>query len=135
MTLSGCETALPGTQRASAEAVGPVTAFLRAGAKGVIASLWIVDDLATMFLMKAVYAGLAEGGTAPQCLRSGQIWLRGVTVGEILAFLEDEAEMGAAAAVTEVDRATILARLDGASSQDRPFESPVHWGGFIAVAA
>ncbi|HET9316944.1 MAG TPA: CHAT domain-containing protein, partial [Vicinamibacteria bacterium] len=64
VTLSGCRTALGKDVRGEG-LVGVSQAFLYAGARRVVSSLWAVDDLATSALMARFYEGLL----APQPLR------------------------------------------------------------------
>lgn len=72
--LSACETALgrPG-EEASA---GLPRAFLAAGSRGVVASLWKVDDLSTAVLVKHLYRGLARGLPADRALQEAQAEVR-----------------------------------------------------------
>jgi tetratricopeptide (TPR) repeat protein len=72
VVLSACQT---GQGRLSnAEGVsGLARAFLYAGSRGVLCSLWRVDDEATADLMVAVYAGLKAGRPAPEALRAAQL--------------------------------------------------------------
>ena len=44
--------------------VGIARAFLAAGARSVLVSLWAIDDEATMVFMKRLYQDLREGKTA-----------------------------------------------------------------------
>ena len=55
--LSACETGVPGVHVID-ELVGLPTAFLQAGAKGVVASLWPVPDTPTLELVFALYRQL-----------------------------------------------------------------------------
>jgi CHAT domain-containing protein len=78
VVLSACETALGHLIRGEG-ITGLVTAFLRAGARGVVASKWKVDDLATQQLMEEFYRGLLlQGMDAAAALRAAQVasWKR-----------------------------------------------------------
>jgi CHAT domain-containing protein len=59
VTLSACDTNL-GTDEHEAGVVNLEEAFLIAGARAVVASLWNVEDNSTTALMKAFYTHLAE---------------------------------------------------------------------------
>lgn len=72
VVLSACQSAL-GKDLGSEGIIGLPRAFLYAGARSVIASLWKVDDDATVPLMKTFYSRL-QGGEAPaQALREAQL--------------------------------------------------------------
>jgi CHAT domain-containing protein/Tfp pilus assembly protein PilF len=75
VVLSACETAL-GTEIRGEGLVGLTRAFLYAGAKRLLASLWNVDDLATAQLMKAFYSSLAEGKSPMTALRTAKLAIR-----------------------------------------------------------
>ena len=72
VVLSACQT---GQGRMwNAEGVsGLARAFLYAGSRGVLCSLWRVDDAATAELMVALDSGLKAGQAASEALRSAQI--------------------------------------------------------------
>ncbi|MEO7974102.1 MAG: CHAT domain-containing protein, partial [Thermoanaerobaculia bacterium] len=77
--LSGCRTALAagaagetGGGRSLASLSG---AFLGAGARGVVASLWEVDDAATAALMQQFYYELARGLRPAEALRRAKLRL------------------------------------------------------------
>jgi CHAT domain-containing protein len=70
VVLSSCRTALePGT----AQRGGLAEAFLCAGAKRVVASLWNVDDRSTAVLMERFYRAMGAGETPAGALRQAQI--------------------------------------------------------------
>lgn len=70
--LSGCETAL-GRSIEGEGVLGLTRGFMLAGARGVVASLWKVDDLATAEMMRHFYRGLlVERLAPPAALRQAQ---------------------------------------------------------------
>ena len=72
VVLSACRTA-DGSLFRGEGVVGLARAFLQAGAGGVVASLWDVDDGATALLMTHFYEALAKGENAASALRAAQI--------------------------------------------------------------
>ena len=77
VTLSACETALGSGYftdvPAGDEFVGLTRAFLSAGARSVVASLWQVDDRSTMKLMERFYRERASGdGDSASALAKAQ---------------------------------------------------------------
>jgi CHAT domain-containing protein/predicted negative regulator of RcsB-dependent stress response len=77
VVLSGCRTAL-GRDVRSEGIVGLTRGFMYAGARGVLATLWPVDDLATSELMRVFYAGLLGPRrlSPPAALREAQAHVR-----------------------------------------------------------
>jgi CHAT domain-containing protein len=74
VTVSACRSA--GERAYSGEGlVGFAWAFLRAGARRVIAGLWDVDDRSTARLMDALYSGLQDGSTPAAALRDAKLAL------------------------------------------------------------
>ncbi len=74
VVLSACESGLVGFRGKSDEFVGLPGGFLRAGARNVVASLWVVDDQATAMLMERFYRYLFEEGLPPsKALRRAQL--------------------------------------------------------------
>ena len=72
VTISACRSAGERTY-AGEGLVGFAWAFLRAGAKRVIAGLWDVDDRSTAALMGQAYAGLAAGSSPGEALRAAKL--------------------------------------------------------------
>jgi CHAT domain-containing protein/uncharacterized protein HemY len=73
VVLSACNTAL-GKQVKGEGLIGITRGFMHAGARGVAASLWKVEDDATAELMKRFYEGMFKKGLTPgAALREAQI--------------------------------------------------------------
>ena len=74
VTVSACRSA--GDRAYSGEGlVGFAWAFLRAGARRVVAGLWDVDDRSTADLMEQLYAGVASGERPSEALRRAKLRL------------------------------------------------------------
>ena len=56
--------------------VGIARAFLGSGARSVIASLWNIDDVATLEFMRHFYKHLVAGQSASKSLHSAMKWMR-----------------------------------------------------------
>jgi CHAT domain-containing protein/Tfp pilus assembly protein PilF len=90
VTLSACETGL-GRKVAGEGYVGFAQAFLQAGARSVLVSLWKVDDTATSLLMRRFYEnrlgryddprgqGAGEAMSKARALQEAKRWLREYT--------------------------------------------------------
>jgi CHAT domain-containing protein len=73
VVLSACDTAL-GREIRGEGLVGLSQAFLYAGAKGLVLSLWQVSDAATATLMTRFYEHMIRQGTSPaEALRAAQL--------------------------------------------------------------
>ena len=84
--------------------VGIARAFLGAGARSVLVSLWAIDDEATLEFMKVFYLHLVKGKSASEslnqamkCMRSGQFsavkyWAPFVLIGDDVTLEFDEHE-------------------------------------------
>jgi CHAT domain-containing protein len=72
VTISACRSAGERTY-AGEGLVGFSWAFLRAGAKRVIAGLWDVDDRSTAELMGRVYQNIARGESPGDALRAAKL--------------------------------------------------------------
>lgn len=71
VTVSACRSA--GERAFAGEGlVGFAWAFLRAGARRVVAGLWDVDDRSTAALMEDLYARMAAGAAPPAALREAK---------------------------------------------------------------
>ena len=71
VVLSACETGL-GREMGGEGMMGLTRAFLYAGARSVMTSLWPVSDVSTAELMGEFYSGLKEGETADGAIQYAQ---------------------------------------------------------------
>jgi CHAT domain-containing protein len=68
VVLSACDTAVGPIE--GEEGISTLArAFLLAGARTVVSTLWTIDDDSTLYLMKVFYAELARKKTTPEALR------------------------------------------------------------------
>jgi CHAT domain-containing protein len=74
VTLSACRGAGARAYRGEG-LVGFTWAFLRAGARQVVAGLWNVEDASTARVMSGLYAHLARGMPPPEALREARLAL------------------------------------------------------------
>jgi CHAT domain-containing protein len=74
VTISACRSA-GGKAYAGEGLIGFAWAFLRAGARNVIAGLWDVEDRSTAQLMAGLYGQLAAGKDVPDALRAAKLAL------------------------------------------------------------
>jgi CHAT domain-containing protein/tetratricopeptide (TPR) repeat protein len=72
VTLSACQTAL-GKNGSGDERIGLTRAFFYAGARALLATLWHVEDHATLELTRQFYGNLMRGENAASALRQAQI--------------------------------------------------------------
>jgi CHAT domain-containing protein len=72
VTLSACESGL-GKEMGGEGLIGLTRAFQYAGARSILASLWMVEDQSTAELMKRFYGYLKSGKTKDEALRLAQI--------------------------------------------------------------
>jgi tetratricopeptide (TPR) repeat protein len=130
VVLSACQTGL-GEVHAGEGVFGLRRAFVLAGAKTLVMSLWKVPDLATALLMERFYENLLSRrrGRA-ESLHAAQLYTRGVTVGELRSrWLSPELIDRLAAA--DAGGRKHLQMLAGQPDEHRPFEHPFYWGAFI----
>jgi CHAT domain-containing protein/tetratricopeptide (TPR) repeat protein len=76
--LSCCETGL-GLTEITGDILTFSTAFLSAGARSVIGTLWAVDDLATALFSIFYYQEWQQGKNRPEAVRQAQVKLRELT--------------------------------------------------------
>ena len=133
VVLSACDTGLSDINRNPDEFTGLPAGFLLAGAAGVVASLWPVNDLSTTLLMSRFYElHLVSGRSPAEALKAAQLWLRDATVVNLQAYVEAKQASGAISAdqagLIQDDLTLVQARM---GPLGRPFAAPRFWGAFV----
>jgi CHAT domain-containing protein/tetratricopeptide (TPR) repeat protein len=145
VVMSACETGLVNPSDLANEYIGLSGALLQAGARAVIVSLWVVDDMATALLMRRFYEVWKKGSVPiSRALWQAQDWLRTGTREQVKDALEELDALWTPWALQSDDPAMqrrakeqyweirhARQRLD--QMDDPPFAHPYWWAGFQAV--
>ncbi len=133
VVLSACDSGAATVLRGD-ELTGLTRAFLYAGARGVVVSLWPVDDAATALLMDLFYRDLCADAPglmrADEALRRAQLALRAMTVAEATAAL---ARIATTNARTDDESTLDLALPLDAADPLHPYADPRYWAAFTFV--
>jgi CHAT domain-containing protein len=134
VVLSACESGMTeiGVQE---EKASLPSGFLLAGAAGVVASLWSVDDRSTMLLVVRMHELLAGGTEPAAALRAAQVWLRDTPPRHLHEWAQGHAAAMAAAGAPADDVARMAGAVDGLEGDDTFFTHPYHWAGFSYFGA
>jgi CHAT domain-containing protein/tetratricopeptide (TPR) repeat protein len=145
VVLSACESGLYDLNSFPDEFIGLACGFLQAGAAGVIATLWPVDDLSTTLLMGRFYEGyVGERLTPSAALRAAQLWLRDASRDDVFDTLSRWGESGRVSSIgammdtigngaggSKSVRGFALANAVDEAPSEVPFASPAYWGGLV----
>lgn len=128
VVLSACETGLVEVGYAPEEFTGLPSAFLQAGAAGVVASLWPVDDVSTALLMMRFYDQHFGAKLPPAAaLRAAQIWLRDATREQLITFVAETMKAGR---VSKAHETLLMGPLEKFQTGEKPYRHPLHWAAF-----
>lgn len=131
-TLAFCQSAQIMGNVFSDEPLSLAAGFLEAGARAILGTTWLVDDMATALLVGRFYqnylVGDPAGPTGPlppsTALRRAQIWLRRLT-------LADVARLFAADGDSDGEQV----RLESLHESIRPFDHPIYWAPFVILGS
>ena len=121
VTLSACRSGVSQVLRGD-EPMGLVRAFLSAGARSVLVTLWPVEDTAARLLMERFYRSLREGvlDDPAAALHVAQRYLHDLTMAEVreirAGWGEDVADMPP-------------------DAEARPYADPAFWAAYVIVGA
>lgn len=118
LVLSACETAIGGTQ---AE-LGFAGLTVQTGVASALASLWLVDDEATLVLMTKFYKNLSTSPIKSEGLRQAQIEMLRHQKRQQLGFLLDDLKQQG------INVPDLLEALE-----EKEFSHPYFWAGFTIV--
>ncbi len=126
VSLAACETAVTGNQTITTEFVGLSSAFLSAGVRFTISTLWTVESAASAILMVEFYRQLQENPPAI-ALKTAQTWLQNATRQDLINWCEQNEPLlpGSLGLILEDERDR-LSKLEG----DRPYSHPYFWAAF-----
>ncbi len=127
--LSACETGL-GDVQVGEGVFGLRRAFVIAGARTLIMTLWKVSDLATAILVDHFYDRLLAGTPKGKALRQAQHDLRTVHLGKLRPRWLSE-PMRERLSAGDANRRRKLDELAAMPDDFRPFTHPYYWAAFI----
>lgn len=127
VVASACETGVLQGYDAIDESLGLASAFIAAGAAGVVSSLWAVDDFAAALIVSKFYEGMFVANRPPaEALRGAQLWVRDASGDEIDAYASSRAPLRAMRGTR---------RSPAASDGSPPHADPSCWAGFVFSGA
>jgi CHAT domain-containing protein len=125
------ETAISRVTATPDEFLGFPAAFLHAGAKTVIATLWPEADASAAPLMGRFYAEFRQPGTTPaEALRRAQVWLRTAKALDLMDVLDEL--LDAPDPVGELATKAYEA-LFAADPESSPFAEPYFWAAYTVA--
>jgi CHAT domain-containing protein/tetratricopeptide (TPR) repeat protein len=138
VTLSACETGL-GKYAGGEGYLGFSQALFLSGARGLVLSMWKVDDASTALLMTRFYEnqmgrrpGLKEPMPKAQALTEAKAWLRSLKA--------EEAEQVSGGLIRGLDTDSARgtkraqpAKQPGAPAPSQPYAHPYYWAAFILI--
>ena len=130
VVLSGCDSALSGTDELPEEFVGLPAAFIALGARSVVASMWSLPDEATAALMACFYRHLRHTAL-PQALAAAQRELAGASAAELR--LGERLQALYEAGGRQDARLARRALAHRRASEARPFAHPLFWGALTCL--
>ena len=138
--LSCCETGLGLPQKLTDDILTLSAGFLCAGARNVISTLWSVDALATTLLCLFYYQYRQAGENRTKALQLAQTDLRSKTAQELKPQFKKidkylwrlQQKSSETSTIEQIDNILKNLRSIGQDHQQKPFESPYYWAGFIS---
>jgi CHAT domain-containing protein len=128
VVLSACESALFDPALAN-ERRSLATAFLELGAWSVVATLWPVDDFASLLFMAYFYAELARSSPS-EALTAAQQWMRGTTDGEKKRWVGQRLRDQSWSEHARSGLMSLYRDLALRDERDRHYAHPYYWAGY-----
>ncbi len=128
VSLSACDSGNTRVTSHADEFISFPSAFMYAGTRTVVATLWRADDWACGLIIRQFYLELAKGLSSAEALRCAQMWLRTVTNSQLLDLLKQIKIAGEEDADTASEMRFWVKQQS--SPDKRSFEHPYFWGAF-----
>jgi CHAT domain-containing protein/tetratricopeptide (TPR) repeat protein len=132
ISLSACETALTGNETITAEYVGLVSGFLRAGAAGALTNLWVVQSDASALMTIQFYRQLKKGKSQAVARANAVKWLNQLTPKKLSRLYK--AALAKLPLYEDTVRPTLETELTTLAQQEEQdgklFEHPYYWAAF-----
>jgi CHAT domain-containing protein len=125
VVLSACETGMTKVDPFYDECIGLPAAFLIAGARTVVSTLWRVPDLVSWLLMRMMWNEIRNGTETWEALRISQNELRGLSLAAVQELVHEAASRQA-----DPLRGNTMMEEGERLFGDHPFASPYWWAGF-----
>ena len=123
VVASACETGVLQGYNEVDESLGLASAFIAAGAAGVVSTLWEVDDFAAALIVSKFYEGIWDANKNPAtALREAQLWMRGADDDLIDDYVSSRAPLRALCGGR---------RASSAPKESAPYGSPSIWAAFV----
>ncbi|MCT7973432.1 SAV_2336 N-terminal domain-related protein [Laspinema olomoucense] len=134
VTLSASETGQVAIDQTD-EYISLASGFLLAGSANVVCSLWSPLEVPTAILMIRFYETLHQqpNSSVALALQQSQQWLREATVAYLLVWADNCPLISEGWRQLMKDALTSFFGKNGLDV--KPFESPYHWAGFVAIGA
>lgn len=140
VVLNGCESGVQNISKQD-DQFGPIAAYLFAGARCVVSTLWSVDDLVGLLFADRFYSRLADGESFGSAFSQTLSFLRGAT-GELVSgqavadYIEREQLLEAFA--DPRDRDECLEQIEDLAEEHpdgAPFADPWYWAAYTLSGA
>ena len=123
VVASACETGVLQGYEEADESLSLASAFIAAGAAGVVSTLWSVDDFATALVITRFYEGLfGESKSPTAALREAQLWMRDADDDVIDAYVSSRPPLRAL-------------RGGRGASTELAYTAPFYWAAFVFSGA
>ncbi|NJL02522.1 MAG: CHAT domain-containing protein, partial [Spirulinaceae cyanobacterium SM2_1_0] len=131
VSLAACETGIAGEVALTADYVGLVSAFLRAGVAAVLSTLWTVESFTTSLLIVEFYHHLQTGQPPAAALHAAQTWLREAKAADLHTWAVTAQNHLQAAGRPEANLFASRARVFANQLPDScPYAHPYYWAAF-----
>ncbi|WP_346293728.1 CHAT domain-containing protein [Sphaerothrix gracilis] len=134
--LAACETAVTGDQTITAEYVGLMSAFLKAGVGHVLSTLWRVESVTSMLMMVQFYRELQHQPPVI-ALRAAQAFLRNGAREQFVDWLADAIALLSTNPANRSFCILLTAERDRLQSleEEYPYAHPYYWAAFHIAGA